>query len=114
MKPVHRGAELTPMRCRCGWDVCAVQRFEVAFGESRQHTPRCGRSYPGHKLEHSESGHGVPWVLRPTKHTQNVFHMCGLKELQTAIFCERDVSPGKLDLERGAVVGSAEQDRLAF
>jgi hypothetical protein len=43
--------------------------------------------------------HGVSWVLGPTKHAQDVFDMCGLEELQIAVFHERDVSSGELDLE---------------
>src|SRR6202011_6222586 len=92
-KPGHRGAELTPMRCHCGWDADAVQCFEyeLAFGESRKHVSCQGRSHARQKLEHAEPSHGVSGVLGPTKHTQGVFHMCGLQELQTTVFHERDV-----------------------
>ena len=40
--------------------------------------------------------------------------MCGLKELQSAIFHKRDVSSGEFDFECRAVVGGAEQNRLAL
>src|SRR5271166_6035282 len=104
------------MRRRCGWDADAIQRFEyeVAFGEPRKHISRRRWSDARQKLEHAEPSHGVSWVLGPTKHAQDVFNMCGFEELQTAVFHERDISSGELDLERGAVVGRSEQDCLAL
>src|SRR5260370_24993587 len=94
------------MRRRCGWDADAIQRFqyEVAFGEPRKHVSRRRWSDARQKLEHAEPSHGVSWVLGPTKHAQDVFNMCGFEELHTAVFHERDISSGELDLELGAVV----------
>src|SRR5208282_2736758 len=76
-KPGHRGAELTPMRRRCGWDADAIQRFEyeVAFGEPRKHVSRRRWSDARQKLEHAEPSHGVSWVLGPTKHAQDVLNL---------------------------------------
>ena len=86
----------------------------MAFGKLPEHAPRRFWSYSGQKLENSEPGHSVSWILRPTKHAQDVFHVRCLEELQTAIFYERNVSSGKFDLERGAVVSGAKQNCLAL
>ena len=56
----------------------------------------------------------VPRVLGEAKHTQDVLDVCGFEKAQPAELDERDVAPGKLDLEFGAVVRSTEQDRLGL
>src|ERR1700730_15460458 len=88
--------------------------MELRFGESGEHVPRDLRADSGQLLKNPEPGYSVSRIFRPAKHTQEVFHMCGLEELQTAVFCERNVAPDKFDLERRAVMGGTEQNRLAL
>ena len=40
--------------------------------------------------------------------------MRGVEKLQAPIFDERHIASGELELERGAMVGGAEQHRLDF
>ena len=74
--------------------------------------PRRGRPEPRQKLDHSKCGNGIPRILDPAQHAQQVFDMSSFEELQAAILDEGDTAPSELDLELAAVVPRTEQDRL--
>ena len=42
--------------------------------------------------------------LTPAQHRQHVLDVCGLHELEATEFDERDVTPGQLDFQQGAVM----------
>jgi hypothetical protein len=66
------------------------------------------------QLQHAEAGDGVSRVLDPAQHAQHILDMGRLKELQPAVFDERDAAAREFDLELVAMVARAEQHSLSF
>src|SRR5215472_17839861 len=64
------------------------------------------------QLQYSEPGDSVSRVLDPPQYAKHVFDVRRLKELQPAVFDERDATAPELDFELVAVVAGAEQHRL--
>ena len=64
------------------------------------------------ETRHAKSCHAAPRVLRPAQNAEHVLHVRSFEKTQTTIFDERYAAPRELDLELGAVIGAAEEDRL--
>ena len=69
---------------------------------------------PGQELQNPKGCDPIPRVLGEAKHTQDVLDVRGFEKPQATELHERDVAPGELDFEFGAVVRGPEQDRLSF
>eukprot|EP01136_Pigoraptor_vietnamica_P042676 Opistho-1_new@17125 len=82
------------------------------FGHAIEHLARGARPDPGQQLQHAEAGHPVARIVDEAQQRQHVLDVGAVEELQPAIFDERDVAPGQLDLEFGRMRGGAEQHRL--
>jgi hypothetical protein len=65
-------------------------------------------------VHHAEAGDTIAGVLDEPQQREHVLDVCGVKKLETAELHERDVATGKLYLQRSAVRGRPEKDRLLF
>ena len=63
-------------------------------------------------LHDTKAGHAIGGVLCPPERGQHVLDVGGLHKFQPAELNEGNVAAGELDLQHGAMVGGAEQDRL--
>ena len=67
-----------------------------------------------HELQRPPGGALAARVGGEAQHREHVLDVRRLEELQAAVLDEGDVAPRQLELERGAVLGRAEQHRLAL
>ena len=72
------------------------------------------RAHAGQQLQRAKGRHLIARIVDPAQHRQQVLDVCRLKEAQAAIFHERNLPPGQLDLQQVAVAAAAEQHRLAM
>jgi hypothetical protein len=86
-----------------GCEASKLGEVETVLAEMRHRLLCGGRSDPGQQLENPEAGEGITWVFCPSQDCQQVLDMSGLDKLQPAIFDERDVTAGQLDLQPGTM-----------
>ena len=112
---LHKRAESLPIHFR---ELRGVEVGEALDGkalrlEMLERLLRMRGTDAGHELQHAKARHAVARILDPAQHRQQVFDVRGLEELEAAVFHERNVAPDELDLEHVAVMGAAEQHRVA-